>query len=211
MSNSVSLQNYTNISENDLKEQDPMQLLPRVMLKLTVNESDLLRVLANNVLDLQSQIEDLTNKMQIANTGQAFLSGQDPSTPYYFYYSQAVGSDPNDPNSVKAAQLADANAQIAAWEAAGAGKGLILAVYTTDPTTHKATYALAMYKGTQSVDTIVKNLQNQVNTLTTQNQQAQLDLQTLLGRISAGNDMVSAVIKRNGDMLQTITNNFKVI
>lgn len=184
----------------ELETLDPMLMLPRVMAGYSKEQGELLRHLTKNVTELSDQIAEVSDYMNVVNTAMGAVTSADAGTRYYFKYF---------------ATEAEAIAEVARWVNIGAqpkgpengATGVVHTDGVVDPTDPTKVWGVFLQK--DGATAIQGTLRNIANDLTTANQQAQLELQTLMGRYNATIDVISSIIKKNASQLDAILNNYR--
>jgi hypothetical protein len=205
---STTLDNYPRPTDDELKNGDPMVELPRELTGYSLDMGDLLLSLTGNVTTISKEITTVTGMMNSVNSGLGKLKGQTDGDTYpvatftdkasaLAFMQQWVDEKamPQFSSTPTGTQFGDT------W--GNATTGLSVRDQNNTHTTYTVYFQPA---GGQALQT---NLQNKVNDLTSQNQQQQLVLQTVTGRLNSLIDMISSLIKRNDTQLQSLLNNFR--
>jgi hypothetical protein len=192
---------WTTPTDLELQTGDPVAMVPRLMAAYGIQQGELLRLLTANVTRLSDEIASVSDFMNVINTGMGYLKNRSEGDAYY------VGHF---------ATQAEADAEVARWVAIGAqpvnsdgSMGVVARNNALDVDPNDPTKTWGVFFQKAGGEAIQKRLQNRVNDLTTANQQAQLVLQTVIGRYNATIELISNIIKKNSTQLESIQNNFR--
>jgi hypothetical protein len=181
-----------------------------VLLEMSDEQAELVRSLAAEVSRLSQQIKSVSNYMNIVNTGMGYLKDKGEGEPYPVMTGltdAAVTEELQKWVDIGAmpqfgAKALNANGE---WQIGDGTTGLMARLTSQVNGVNSWT----IYFQKPGGEAMQKNLQNKVNDLTTDNQQFQLDLQTIIGRYNATIEVGSNVVKKNATQAEAILNNFR--
>lgn len=208
----------------ELSTNDPIRLVAQVMLGMTNAQGDLLRTMTANVTKLTDQMAKVNDLMSMANEGltKKEISDTNPATIFFSNFW-----DPNDPNAPKLKDAA--KAEVMAWAQVALDFGgakpnflikgneaddftacsLLVAQYRSAPAPNTNLRCWTLVGTKTQLTTLNTNLQRGVDKLSAEVQQAQLSLQTLMGRYNGAFEVVTAAIKRDESQAQSVTGNIR--
>lgn len=226
------LEIWENPTEYELKNADPMTLVPRVFANYAKEQGDLLRVLTSNVMSLSADIQEVSEFMSVVNEGTSYTKNKTDGDVYWFKFFETeeeameemerwvtVGAQPESTLTRNSSyngydeEEGDSIAPINVPQWGDGTLGVVIRQFTDNKTPGAippgGTYMeWGMYMAKGSATTMTENLRNRANDLTTLNQQAQLSVQTIMGRMNATIELISNIIKKNTTQLESLLSRF---
>ncbi|RYX93955.1 MAG: hypothetical protein EOO28_16350 [Comamonadaceae bacterium] len=218
-----------------INREDPVRMVGQVMLGLSNGQAQILRQMTADVTaltDQMAQINDLLNKL---NNAKSTLGATDQTSDAVVFvsrpYQSVNGTIPEINNAIAATH--DVLDQVMAIIGYGGAdpKGYVLpgnyypAVTTPNagnygigPFTIKAraiqppvagTVEMVAVANRPELDSMSQNLQRAIDQISSKVQQAQTDLQTMMGRYNGSFEVVTSTIKKSETQAQSVTANVR--
>lgn len=162
---------------------DPMKLVARVMMAMTNAQASLLTTMTTKVTALTDRMADVNELMQMVNNGLAALKTKEEDD---LYTLVKAGSSPTAAE-IKARLIA-AGVQAPGLNIDSSGNLIV---------------------SKKNLSAANQNMQLTVDTISSTTQQAQLSLQTLMGRYNGTFEVVTSAIKKNETQAEAININIK--
>jgi len=178
-----------------LAAKDPVKLVSRVSIGMSLRQAEFMRMLTLRVKGLTDRIADINDLLKMVNAGIASLAAGNPGDGYDLIggVSRAAAQKLVDRFIAAGVKL----------KADGTPEHLIFRSEGGTP----ETWEVVMQK--MNGDALVKSLQNSVSDLTSSNQQEQLTLQTLMGRYNGTIELASNAIKKSELQADAVMTNIK--
>lgn len=190
-----------------LSTADPIRLVAQVMMGMSNAQGNLLRTMTAQVTALTNKMADVNELMGMLNLGLNRPAVSDES-PGVVAYSILAGQAGKDEMLALSQRFIDAGATRAAQTPTPNGYPASIAdsMYINrpaDPTKWQ------LYVGKTALTNMSQNLQRTVDNISSEVQQAQLSLQTLMGRYNGAFEVVTSAIKKSETQSQSVTGNIR--
>lgn len=166
---------------------DPMKLVARVMVAMSNAQANLLATMTNKVTALTDRMADINELMKNVNDGLAATKGWTVETDHYVLF--------------RSSSEAEADAYRARLIAAGVKESTLSKGFTG------SVWQISIAK--QNLSAANQNMQLTVDTVSSTTQQAQLSLQTLMGRYNGAFEVVTSAIKKSEAQADAVNINIK--